>query len=132
VSDADVEAVRRGVEAYNRGDVDGVLEMADPEVTLVPIRSLLEGGAYTGHEGLREFLADMDEDWERREVEVDEIRDLNGRVLVLGNFHAVGRSSGSEVRQPVAWLCEMRAGRLRGLKAFSDQDSALSELGLSA
>jgi ketosteroid isomerase-like protein len=131
VSEADVESVKRGVEAYNRGDVEGVLEGADPEVIAVPVRSLLEGGEYSGHDGLRKFLADMEEDWESREVELTDVRDLGDRVLVLGNFHAVGKASGSEVRQPVAWVCEMRDAKLLRLNAFSDQEAALAEVGLS-
>ena len=131
MSEADVESVKRGVEAYNRGDVEGVLEGADPEVIAVPVRSLLEGGEYSGHDGLRKFLADMEEDWESREVELTDVRDLGDRVLVLGNFHAVGKASGSEVRQPVAWVCEMRNAKLLRLNAFSDQEAALAEVGLS-
>ena len=129
MSSADVETIRRGIEAYNGGDAEGIVQMADPEVTLVPLRSLLEGGQYTGHDGVRRFLADMDEDWEGREIELDEIRDLGDRVLVLGNFHAVGRASGSDIRQPVAWLCEMRDGKLRRMQAYSDREAAIAEAG---
>jgi uncharacterized protein len=132
VSEADVETVRKGIEAYNRGDVEGVIAQTDPDVRLVPMLALLEGGEYRGHEGVRKFMADMDEDWSEREVLVDEIRDLDGRVLVLGSFRAVGRASRSEVRQPLAWLSEIRDGRLASLQAFTDHSAALSEAGLDA
>lgn len=131
MSAADVETVRKGVEAYNRGDVDGVLAMTAPDVVLVPVRALLEGGSYEGHEGVRRFMEDMDEDWAEREIEVDEIRDLDGGLLVLGQFRAVGRS-GVEVRQPLAWRSELRDGKLIRLQAYSDVAVALNELGLSA
>jgi uncharacterized protein len=132
VSAADVETVRQGIEAYNRSDVEGLVALSDPDVRMVPIRALLEGGEYRGHDGVRKFIADMDEDWSEREVLIDEIRDLDGRVLVLGNFRAVGRASGSEVRQPLAWLSEIRDGRLVKMQAFTDQAAALAEVGLDA
>ena len=131
VSAADVETVRKGVEAYNQGDVEGVLAMTATDVVLVPVRALLDGGSYEGHEGVRRFMADMDEDWAEREIEVDEIRDLDRGILVLGQFRAVGRS-GVEVRQPLAWRSELRQGKLIRLQAYSDVSVALNELGLSA
>lgn len=130
MSAEDVETIRTGIEAYNAKDVDGLLRTADDQVVLIPLRSLLEGGEYRGPDGLRRFMADMDEDWSERAIEVDEVRDLEDRVLVLGDFHGVGRASGAEVRYPVAWLCEMRDGKLAHMRAFSDRETALRELGI--
>jgi ketosteroid isomerase-like protein len=124
------ELARQGVEAYNRGDLEALVERADPEITMVPVRALLEGGEYRGHEGIRRFLADMEEDWERREIVVDEIRELDDGVLVLGTFKAVGRS-GNEVSQPVAWHTRYRDGKLLRLVAYTDQETALRRLGRS-
>jgi ketosteroid isomerase-like protein len=126
----DLENVRRGIDAYNRGDVEGLIAATDPDVVLVPVRSLLEGGEYRGHEGVRRFLADMDEDWVERQVDVEEIRELDGSWLVLGSFRATGRS-GNEVRYPVAWHSVMRDGRLAQMTAYSDQETALRKLGLA-
>ena len=122
------ELARQGVEAYNRGDVEALVELSDPGITMVPVRALLEGGEYRGHEGVRRFLADMDEDWERREIIVDEVRELDDGVLVLGTFTATGRS-GNEVRQPVAWHTRYRAGKLLRLVAYTDPAAAARELG---
>jgi ketosteroid isomerase-like protein len=130
VAAKDLEAVRRGIDAYNRGDVEGMLETTSEDVVMVPMRALLEGGEYHGHDGVRRFMADMDEDWVERGVEVDEIRELEDSWLVLGVFRAVGRS-GTEVRFPVAWHSVMRGGKLVRMTAYSDQDAALRELGLS-
>ena len=123
----DAEIVRRGIDAYNRGDIEALVELADPEVTMVPVRALLEGGEYQGHEGVRKFLADMDEDWENRRIEVDEIRDVEDGVLVLGTFAAKGRS-GTEVSYPLAWHSRYRDGKLLRLQAYSDRDAALQAL----
>lgn len=128
MSAADSETARAGIEAYNRGDIEGLIAMAHPDIRMVPMRSLLEGGEYVGHEGVRQFMADTEEDWEDRRIDVDEIRDLPDGVLVLGEYIATGRS-GTEVRIPVAWHARFRDGLLIGLKAFSDRETALRELG---
>ena len=124
----DVEIARRGIDAYNRGDLDALVELADPEVTMVPVRALLEGGEYRGHEGVRKFLSDMEEDWESRRIEVDEIREVGDGLLVLGTFAATGRS-GNEVRYPLAWHSVYRDGKLLSLRAYSDRDAALRSHG---
>src|SRR4051794_25994090 len=105
--------------------------MTAPDVVLVPVRALLEGGDYKGHDGVRRFMSDMDEDWAEREIEVDEIRDLDDSILVLGHFRAKGRS-GVELRQPLAWRSRLRDGMLVRMQAYSDVSVALNELGLSA
>jgi ketosteroid isomerase-like protein len=125
---ADIETVRAGIEAFNRGDTEGLVAMAHPDLQLVPIRSLLEGGEYRGHEGIRRYMADMEGDWADRRIEIDEIRELPEGVLVLGELTATGRS-GTEVHLPVAWHARFRDGLLIGLKAFSDRETALRELG---
>jgi ketosteroid isomerase-like protein len=127
---SEVELARDGVDAYNAGDLERVLELTDPEVTMVPVRSLLEGGEYRGHAGVREFLADMEEDWASRGIEIDDIRQLDDGVLILGTFVAVGRS-GTEVSYPVAWHSVYRDGKLLRLTAYSDQQAAQRELGLA-
>jgi uncharacterized protein len=130
MSAEDVETIRRGVEAYNAGDVDGMIALTHPEVRLTPVRKLLEGGEYIGHAGLRRFMADMDEDWSERGIDVAEVHDTGDRVLVLGDFHGTGRASCAEVRYPVAWLCEMQDGKLARMVAYTDQEQALTEAGL--
>ena len=120
----DAETVRRGVDAFNRGDIDGMLEVMHPDVTLVPVRALLEGGEYHGHDGVRRYFSDMEEDWASRRIEIDEIRDLDDGVLVLGTFALTGRS-GNEVRYPLAWHSQYRDGKLWRMQAYSDRDAAL-------
>ena len=63
MSTKDVETIRTGLAALNRGDVDGMLATLAPDAEMVPLRAVLDGIVYRGHEGLRRWLADMSEDW---------------------------------------------------------------------
>jgi ketosteroid isomerase-like protein len=124
--------VRESVAAWNSGDVDSVLPYLDPEVELIPIRSLLEGGAYHGHDGMRRYAADVGEEWDRMHLVIDEMRDVGGDVLILGRFQARGKASGVEIDAPAAWLTTVRDGRVTRMQAYSTRDDALRATGLGA
>jgi ketosteroid isomerase-like protein len=125
-----VAGLRRGVEAFNRRDIDGTLEPLDANVELVPLRAVLDGGSYHGHAGLRRFLGDMRDDWERFHLEAEEFRPVGtDRVLVLGRVQATGRASGVEVDYEAAWLCYLRAGKVMRVQFYSDRGEAVAAAG---
>jgi uncharacterized protein len=126
MSGNDVETVRGGLAALNRRDVEGMLATLRADVELVPARAVLEGSVYRGHDGLRRWLADMGEDWDEFRIDSYEVSDLEGaRVLVVGRFHARGRSSGVTLDQPAAWICEMDTGKVARIRFYADADSAI-------
>ena len=124
MSQQNVELVAAGVRAYNDGDLGGLLATLDPDAELVPVRSLLEGGSYRGHDAVRRWLAEMGEEWSRFEIHPDAYRDTGDRVLLLAHFHVRGRASGVEVSTPAAWVFDCRDGKITGMHAYSDPDEA--------
>jgi ketosteroid isomerase-like protein len=129
VSANEVETIQEGIAALNRGDLDGVLEMLDPDVELLPLRGALDGSVYRGHEGIRRWLEDMNEDWREFEVGLEEVRELEpGRLLVQATMRLRGRS-GVALDTPAAWLCDTRAGRVWRIRFFPDSDAALAAAG---
>jgi len=131
MSEEDVGIVRRSLEALNEGDTEGVLGLMDPDVELVTARAVLEGISYRGHDGFRQFVADMADDWEDYHPSSERFRDLgDGRVLVIGRFHARGKASGMEVDAPAAWVSEVREGKIVHVRFYADEAAALDALGL--
>ena len=55
----DVDLVRRGFESFNRGDVEAVLDMCDPEIEWFPPAQLSGVSTYHGHDGVRDAAQDM-------------------------------------------------------------------------
>ena len=130
MSTADVETIRAGVAALNRGDVEALVATLDPEVELIPLRAVLDGSVYRGHDGLRRWLDDMSEDWVGFQLGLEEVRALGGgQVLVQAVMRMRGRSSGVAVDAPAAWLCDMRDGRVRRIRFFGDPAAALEAAG---
>jgi ketosteroid isomerase-like protein len=129
MSQENVEAVHRGVDAMNRGEPDAILDMVDDEVVWEPLRASFEG-AYRGHAGMRRYFADTAESFERFEVRFTEMRDLGERVLAIGTVRARGRDSGAEIEIVTAAVFTFREGRLVHYKDYGDRRAALEAAGV--
>jgi ketosteroid isomerase-like protein len=120
------DLIAEGVAAFNSGDIAGMLGPIHPEIEFQPLRAVLDGTVYRGHEGFRRWLEDMAEDWQEFDLEMIDVRELGrDRVLVNGRVHARARGSGVEVQTTGAWLCQMRDGLIVRLHFYKDVDTAL-------
>ena len=99
MSQPNVEAFKRAIEAFDCRDIAALLGELDPEVEWHPAMARLLGGdatVYRGHGGVRQWFRDMDETFAQINFEFSEIRDLGDRVLAIGRMRARGRESGAE------------------------------------
>jgi ketosteroid isomerase-like protein len=126
-----VEIVRRGLEAFPRGDMEEMLSYLDPELEWhSAIVGGAEGNVYRGHEGFRRWYADSFESFEELRNEWSEFRDLGDRVLALGRVRARGRESGVEIDSPMGWVVTTRRGKVLKAEGFLSRDKALEAAGL--
>jgi hypothetical protein len=63
-------------------------------------------------------------------IEIDELREVDGAVIVLGAVHATARGSRVQLDFPAAAVIDLRDGRVKRLRIFRDQDEALAAAGL--
>ena len=106
-----VELVSRAFSAFNGRD----------EVEL-----LSQGRVYRGHDGVREALADVGSEFEELRNDPRRWLDLGERLVVAGRLVAKERRGGLRIDIPGAWLCELRDGKVAYLRAFTDEEAALS------
>jgi ketosteroid isomerase-like protein len=133
VSKEDVEAFRRGLDMFNRRDVEALLEELDPEVEWHPALPVLVGGeatVYRGHGGVREMLRDLYEAFAETHVEIWEIRDLGDRLVAIGRTRARGRESGAETESPWGCVTQYKDGRAIRIRTYLDPKEALEAVGL--
>jgi ketosteroid isomerase-like protein len=129
MSRENVELVRSWQQAWNRGDIDQMLSLLDPEVEWRTSGAFLGlDPVYTGHDGFRRFLREFVEPWESFQIKTEETRDCGERVLALGSFEAQGRD-GLEVRRPTAGVWTFRGGRAVVVQVYPDQAQALEAVG---
>jgi ketosteroid isomerase-like protein len=122
-----LDLIKEGVAALNRRDTAGMLATLHPEVRLEPLKAVLEGTVYEGHQGLRDWLEEVAEDWESQDVEMHQIQELeSGEVLLEARLHIRYRGSGLDVEELGAWLCEFRDGLVSRIRFYSDREAALA------
>ncbi len=129
-----MDAVRRCLDGWNRGDVDAWLETAHPEVEFVSeIATGMEGdeAVLRGVAELHRYWDDWHSIWNLK-IEPREMRDLGETVLVLGRLRARGEASGVSLEQPVAYVFEFDGGLARRVRAYLDPQVALEAVGLQA
>jgi ketosteroid isomerase-like protein len=134
MSQENVEAFKRAIEAYNRRDVDAFWEALDPEIELQgALQALLESEAtvYRGHEGVRQWVRDIDEALADIRLELPEIHDLGARMVAIGRLSARGTASGAETESPFGCVVEWRNGKATRVLSFLDRKEALEAAGLS-
>ncbi len=101
---------------WNAGEREPDDESFDPEIE---VHSVLAGGIFTGHDGLRRWVAEIDEQFDEWELGIEEVRQLApDRWIVHGTIRARGRQSGVDLDQPASWLIETRNGRMRLIRNF--------------
>jgi ketosteroid isomerase-like protein len=125
MSRANVAAAKRIYEARNRGDVEAVLAEFDPEVTWHPHLATLGGNPIRGHDGIREYMASLQEDWIGFRHEPEEFIDAGDKVVALLHTYARGRESGVDVEMPVAHVLTFKGGKCTGYVSYGDRAKAL-------
>jgi ketosteroid isomerase-like protein len=130
MSQENVEIVRRSFDAFNARDVDGLLRLCAEDCEWLPLRAQLEGIVYRRHQGVRQFVSDMDEDWEAFRIDPMEFHDRQERVAVIGRVTALGQS-GVEIDSIAGFVFELQQGRIRRVISHSDPEVALEAAGLS-
>ena len=134
MSQENVEAFKRAIEAYNRRDIDTFVEEIDPDVEWHgALQALLESEAtvYRGHEGVRQWVRDIDEALAEIRLELPEIRDLGDRIVAIGWLRARGKASGAETESPFGCVVEWKNGKATRLRSFLDPKEALETARLS-
>jgi ketosteroid isomerase-like protein len=130
MSQENVELSLRLVDAWNRGDVEAVLALWDPDGGWYPaLEGITEEGAYRGHAGLRQYYEDLAEISAGAHVEYAEVHDLGDRVLGLGRLW-VRFASGVELDQETALLLTWSNGKCVEARAWTSHAEALEAAGL--
>ena len=128
MSEENVDRFVKGIEAFNRSEIPGVLRFMDPEIEFEHRLAALQGN-FVGLDGVRGWLADLGEHFEAVQIHCPDVRDLGDRVLGLGTLRATGKESGVETEQPFAVVARYRDGRMTEFIDFGDEAEALEAAG---
>jgi len=133
MSKTSVELVRSALDAMNREDIAALIAFSHPDIELRTLIGDVEGRADHGHDGVRQYFADMHDAWTENEYAVEDLIDAGSdRVVALVRWRAAGRGSGIRVDQPLAAVYSVRDGLVYRIVVFQSRDDALRSVGLSA
>jgi ketosteroid isomerase-like protein len=131
MSGENVKIIRRVFEHYERtGERDE--SFLDPEVVWDLSRSRFpDAGVYHGIDGVRDWFQGLTDAFGDVRYEVEEIRGLDERVVVLLHLSASGPSSGIAVDYRFVPVFTFRDGKVIRMDRFDDWAAAIEAVGLS-
>lgn len=133
MSQENVEIVRRVSDAYNRRDVEAMLDELHPEIEWHPWLQIQIGGeatVYRGHEGVRKGIRELEEAFSEIQSEPAEIRDLGERAIAIGHLRGRGNESGVITESAIAWIVDFKSGKVIRVREYLDPKKALEAVGL--
>jgi uncharacterized protein len=123
MSEENVEIVRRGFEAFNRGDLDAFLENSTDDIDYRAAEGAPDDhGPIQGKDALRAFM----QDW------LDTFDDFTAEpVIVVVRVSGRAKLSGVETDLTYAELWTLRDGKVAWGRQYWTRDEALEAAGLS-
>ena len=124
---AEIDELRRGYAALNRGDVSVVVELLDPELEWHEPGPSPEAGTHRGRDGFERFLRSWLESFDGFRVEPERVVERGDDLVVVVRQTGTGRSSGVEVETRLAHVWTVANGRAVRWEAVPDVEAALGD-----
>jgi ketosteroid isomerase-like protein len=132
MSEESVENIRRAVAAFNQGDADAFVALAQPDVEWEDAVFWSQSfRIYSGREELRAWFAEVREPWEDIHITADEMLEAADNRLMVGlGLTARGKGSGVETQLHVWQVNWFVDGKTARRQVFRDRDEAVEAAGL--
>jgi ketosteroid isomerase-like protein len=132
MSQENVEAVRRCLDAWNRGDFDAFVQDWHPESEFFSAFMVQAEGdvrPFRGPQAMRRYWDEWHSLWDLS-VEVSETRDLEDTVVVVAGLKVRGKGSGVEIESALAYVFEFDNDLFRKVHTYLNLTDALEAVGL--
>ena len=122
------DTVRRFLEAFERRDETGLMRLCHPAIRFEPASTeVAQRRPYIGHAGMRQYLIDLGQTWERFSLTVHSIEERERTVVALGRVYA--RTAGFVGDDPVGLVFGLRRGKILWAKVYTSQEAAFRAAG---
>jgi ketosteroid isomerase-like protein len=131
MSQENVKIVRRSHEAFERGDIPGTLDSADPDLITHRAPPQPDAGTWHGPEGILQALAGWMEGFDEFEARTEEFIDANDhQVIARSHQRALGRESRVPVEADFWLVHTIRHRKVVRLDIYASKAEALEAVGL--
>jgi ketosteroid isomerase-like protein len=129
MSQEKVDVVRAMYDAFNRGDTDAILELADPAVS-VDDHGVIDGATYQGRDGVLRFLAFQAEAFSAQSVELEELIETGDEIVAVIRLRGEGPLSRIPLEGRFSHVWQIAGGTVRRLRVYATKQEALEAAGL--
>jgi ketosteroid isomerase-like protein len=126
MSPSNVERVRAGFAAHNRGDLDALVELYHPEAVFETL--LL--GTHHGNEAIRVIYAENQKTLSAYDVVPVELIDGGDKVVAVAQAVGSGPVSEIAVNEPFAFVFTFKDDRVVREQAFRNREEAVEAAGI--
>jgi ketosteroid isomerase-like protein len=133
VTNANVEFLREGYEALQRGDMETFTALSRERLGPdFEFHHVWDGRVFRGFEGTMEWISDTRETWAEYSQEVEEIAELGeDDVLVVVRISGRGGGSGVPVAQELAVVWTFEGDKAVQARSFTSRQEALEAAGVA-
>ena len=130
MSESNVDVVRKGYEAFGRGDLNGLLALLDEQISWVAPGppELATSGRRTGRQEVGAFFGTLNEIFDIQRFEPTDFIAQGDRVVVLGSETARVRANDAVVDLDWVHVFTLRGGKVVAFQEFFDTAAAVSAL----
>jgi ketosteroid isomerase-like protein len=127
---ANVAILRAAYAAWNRNDLNGVIDILDPEVHWELPEEGINAGSYRGRAGVRKLVETYLDAFDSFRLEPERFVGTGDRIVVFLRMSVRGRGSGAEIELRPAHVWTMRNGKALRMETFPRGEHALEAAGL--
>ena len=131
MSKENIANVRRGIDAWNRGDLDEWLAGFAPEAEFHTTGRFPDERVYRGRAGLERYWAEIHEAVEEMTLSISDLRASGDRVFQAVTGRGRGKRSTVPVEEPIWLVTTLRDGLAVRVETHVDRADALEAAGLS-
>jgi ketosteroid isomerase-like protein len=116
-------------DAFNRGDPQTILELADPAVS-VEDHGVIDGATYEGREGVIRVLAFQADAFNAQSAELEELIETGDEIVAVIRLRGEGPLSRVPLEGRFSHVWQIAGGMVRRLRVYATKQEALEAAGL--
>jgi len=125
-ADPSRRVVRLWATAVNARDAEALVSYSHPDIDSYPLQVAKVSGHYSGHEGMRRWLGDMEASDTGHNVRATGIRTLpDGRVALFGQLLVEGKEI-----SPYSLIATLRDGKVVAMRSYLSDEETMEHLKL--
>jgi ketosteroid isomerase-like protein len=130
MSQENLELVRRGYEAYNRGDLDGAVSDFAPDCRYTAAGTIPDRtGVFHGRDGYKKFIGWLRSEFDDAQADIDDLIDAGDTVVIGSTLRGRGKQSGAEAKFTFWQVWTIQGGKFVRGQGFATREEALEAAG---